>query len=135
MQEARAVNPPISKRFQEQEVIDTIFKYYGNLSNVANALESTWQQVQVYLRKRPNVKQAVLDAREKILDIAEDKMIQLIQSEDNRVALEAAKFVLHSVGRSRGYCGDAPAMQVNVQSSGNDLKVQINSIFGIDEQQ
>ena len=41
---------------------------------------------------------------------------------------------LKSLGKSRGWAiGDYPAMQVNVSKTGDDIKVQLNTLFGLSE--
>ena len=129
-QKARATLPAIAKRYSDEEVIDVINKYYGNKSLITAALQSTSQQFEVWLRKEGH-KQALEEARQRILDKCEEKMMELLDSEDKKVVFDTAKFILQNLGRSRGYHGDSPAIAMAIENSGDDIKVAVQGIFGI----
>ena len=129
-QKARATLPAISKRYSDEEVIKVIHQYYGNKSLIAAALQSTAQQFEVWLRKDGH-KQALEEARQRILDKCEEKMMQLLESDNEKVVFDAAKFILQNLGRSRGYHGDSPAIAMAIEKSGDDIKVAVQGIFGI----
>lgn len=77
----------------------------------------------------------MIDAREKILDFAERVIWEnMIQTKDPYLRQKSAEFTLKTIGRHRGWgIGDYPAMQVNVDTSEKDIKVQINALFGLQE--
>ena len=129
-QKARATLPAISKRYSDEEVIKVINDYYGNKSLIAAALQSTPQQFEVWLRKEGH-KQALEEARQRILDKCEEKMMKLLESENEKVVFDTAKFILQNLGRSRGYHGDSPAIAMAIEKSGDDIKVAVQGIFGI----
>lgn len=129
-QKARATLPAIAKRYTDEEVIKTINKYYGNKSLITAALQSTAQQLEVWLRKDGR-KQALEEARQRILDKCEEKMMKLLESENEKVVFDTAKFILQNLGRSRGYHGDSPAIAMAIEKSGDDIKVAVQGIFGI----
>ena len=129
-QKARATLPAIAKRYSDEEVIDVINKYYGNKSLICCALQSTAQQFEVWLRKEGH-KQALEEARQRILDKCEEKMMKLLESENEKVVFDTAKFILQNLGRSRGYHGDSPAIAMAIEKSGDDIKVAVQGIFGI----
>lgn len=129
-QKARATLPAISKRYSDEEVIKVINDYYGNKSLIAAALQSTAQQFEVWLRKDGR-KQALEEARQRILDKCEEKMMKLLESENEKVVFDTAKFILQNLGRSRGYHGDSPAIAMAIEKSGDDIKVAVQGIFGI----
>ena len=104
--------------------------YYGNKSLIAAALQSTPQQLEVWLRKDSR-KQALEEARQRILDKCEEKMMKLLDSENEKVVFDTAKFILQNLGRSRGYHGDSPAIAMAIEKSGDDIKVAVQGIFGI----
>lgn len=128
---AKPQEKSIGKRYTDQQVYDIINKYYGNKSLIIAALQCTMQQLEVWLRK-PERKEVLVKSRDRIVDKSEKVMLQLLDSEDDRVKLETAKFLLTKLGRSYGYCGDAPSINIGIQG-GNDTKVAIQSIFGINE--
>ena len=109
-----------------------INKYYGNKSLITAALQSTSQQFEVWLRKEGH-KQALEEARQRILDKCEEKMMELLDSEDKKVVFDTAKFILQNLGRSRGYHGDSPAIAMAIEKSGDDIRVQLNALFGMSE--
>lgn len=129
-QKARATLPAIAKRYSDEEVIKVIDDYYGNKSLIAAALQSTPQQLEVWLRKGSR-KQALEEARQRILDKCEEKMMKLLDSENEKVVFDTAKFILQNLGRSRGYHGDSPAIAMAIEKSGDDIKVAVQGIFGI----
>ena len=107
-----------------------INQYYGNKSLIAAALQSTAQQLEVWLRKDGH-KQALEEARQRILDKCEEKMMELLDSKNEKVVFDTAKFILQNLGRSRGYHGDSPAIAMAIEKSGDDIKVAVQGIFGI----
>ena len=107
-----------------------INQYYGNKSLIAAALQSTAQQLEVWLRKDGH-KQALEEARQRILDKCEEKMMKLLDSENEKVVFDTAKFILQNLGRSRGYHGDSPAIAMAIEKSGDDIKVAVQGIFGM----
>ena len=129
-QKARATLPAISKRYSDEEVIKVTNQYYGNKSLITAALQSTAQQFEVWLRKDGH-KQALEEARQRILDKCEEKMMELLESENEKVVFDTAKFILQNLGRSRGYHGDSPAIAMAIEKSGDDIKVAVQGIFGI----
>ena len=129
-QKARATLPAIAKRYSDEEVIKVINQYYGNKSLIAEALQSTAHQFEVWLRKDGH-KQALEEARQRILDKCEEKMMKLLDSENEKVVFETATFILQNLGRSRGYHGDSPAIAMAIEKSGDDIKVAVQGIFGI----
>ena len=129
-QKARATLPAIAKRYSDEEVIKVINQYYGNKSLITAALQSTAQQFEVWLRKDGH-KKALEEARQRILDKCEEKMMKLLDSENEKVVFDTAKFILQNLGRSRGYHGDSPAIAMAIEKSGDDIKVAVQGIFGI----
>lgn len=85
--------------------------------------------------EHPDLKQVMLDAREQILDLAESVIREnLTQTKDPYLRQKCAEFTLKTIGRHRGWgIGDYPAMQLNVDTQGQDTKVSIQGIFGITE--
>ena len=129
-QKARATLPAIAKRYSDDEVIKVINQYYGNKSLIIAALQSTAQQFEVWLRKEGH-KKALEEARARILDKCEEKMMNLLNSDNEKVVFDTAKFILQNLGRSRGYHGDSPAIAMAIEKSGDDIKVAVQGIFGM----
>ena len=132
----RDVSLPLAKRFTKKELRELIFKLFGNTSELCKALDCTRSQLLAYLDKQPDLKQDMKDAREAVVDKAEKVMTSLLDSQNEQIQQKTAEYILKSLGKSRGWAiGDYPAMQVNVSKTGDDIKVQLNTLFGLSQQE
>lgn len=127
--------PSIKKRYSYDEVADVIQKSEGVRTTICKVLDCSQTQLRNYLEEHQELKQVMLDAREQILDLAESVIREnLTQTENPELRQKAAEFTLKTIGRHRGWAiGDYPAMQVNVSKTGDDIKVQLNTLFGLSE--
>lgn len=130
--DTRDVNQPLSKRFTKKEIRELICKLFGNTSDICKALDCTRSQLLAYLDKQPDLKQDMKDAREAVVDKAEKVMTSLLDSQNEQIKQKTAEFLLKTLGRGRGYDVGA-AMQVNVSKTGDDIKVQLNTLFGLSQ--
>ena len=128
----RDVSLPLAKRFTKKEIRELIYKLFGNTSDICKALDCTRSQLLAYLEKQPDLKQDMKDAREAVVDKAEHVMHSLLDSNNEQIQQKTAEFLLKTLGRGRGYDVGA-AMQVNVSKTGDDIKVQLNTLFGLSE--
>lgn len=74
-------------------------KAYGNLTAAARSLGVTRKALYNWVERDEELQQAVRDARESIIDIAENKLLQAINSGD----MTAIIFTLKTLGKARGY--------------------------------
>ena len=81
------------------EVIETIQKYDGIVSEVARALGMTPEAIRLRIKKHPELQAAQLEAREALVDKAESQLRKAVDSG----AAWATKFVLETWGRGRGF--------------------------------
>ena len=127
--------PAIKKRYSYDEVVDVIQKSEGVRTTICKLLDCSQTQLRNYLEEHPELKQVMLDAREQILDLAESVIREnLTQTENPELRQRCAEFTLKTIGRHRGWAiGDYPAMQVNVSKTGDDIRVQLNTLFGMSE--
>ena len=127
--------PAIKKRYSYDEVVDVIQKSEGVRTTICKLLDCSQTQLRNYLEEHQELKQVMLDAREQILDLAESVIREnLTQTENPELRQKAAEFTLKTIGRHRGWAiGDYPAMQVNVSKTGDDVRVQLNALFGMSE--
>ena len=126
----RDVSLPLAKRFTKKEIRELICKLFGNTSEICKALDCTRSQFLAYLEKQPDLKQEMKDAREAVVDKAEKVMTSLLYSNNEQIQQKTAEFLLKTLGRGRGY-DVGSAMQVNVSKTGDDIKVQLNTLFGL----
>lgn len=132
-QTAKNTKPSIARRFKDEDVIAIMNRYYGNKSLIVAALDATPRQFDLWLRVKEDRQKALLAARDRLLDRCEEKMVELLNCGNPKIEFDTAKYVLQSIGRHRGWNGDSPAMQVAIQKSGDDIKVAVQTLFGIEQ--
>jgi len=81
-------------------VIETIWKYIGDLRAAGKRLGVTRQQLIDYIMLRPDLQAALHSKREELIDLCEATLHDLVEKEIPWVI----KFVLTTLGRHRGYC-------------------------------
>ena len=87
------------ERYTAEQMIDACRKAHGLKSVMAASLRCDRMTVENYARRYPTVQQALDDEREWIVDLAEGKMLQAINSgEPWAIAL-----ILRTLGKRRGY--------------------------------
>ena len=122
----RDVSLPIAKRFTHKEIVDIVEKTSGMTHDILALLDCTRSQWQSYLEKHPDVKEICKSSREAVVDRAEARMLQAVNSDNEMLAEKASEFVLKTLGRGRGW-GQDPSTQINVNSESVDIK----QIFGL----
>lgn len=122
--------PSIKQRYSEKQVLAAIDRCQGLTAPLMRALDCTYSQLAVYLENHPKCRKAAEKAREEIVAKAEEKLVSLTKSDDQRIVLDACKFILSRLDAPR--YGQQAAVQTVVQNG--DQKVSIQQIFGIQEQ-
>lgn len=120
--------PPVSKRYTKQEITDVIWRTHGLTAAICSSLDCSYAQWQVYLKHRPDMKATQQEARQGIVDMAEKRLLENLNSKDDSTAQRAAEFILKHLGTSRGWSDLHPLQQINVDKDGT---VTIQQIFGI----
>jgi len=87
------------QRYSAEQVIEAIRKSRGLLSVVAQRLGCTRQTVENYVKRYPTVDRAVKEERQKVIDVAEGKLFEKLQSGESW----AIQFILKTLGKERGY--------------------------------
>ena len=86
---------------------------HGIMTRVAEELNCDWTSARKWIKELELME--VFEAeREQLVDKAENKMDEQIDSDDEKIAHASSKFILQTLGRSRGY-GD----KVEIEHSGN----------------
>lgn len=96
--------------FQMEQVLLAIEDSGGIMSNVARRLNCTWDTAKAYCLKWDETKQALLNEKETVLDIAENTLLDKIKEGDE----QSAKWYLSKIGKLRGY-GDSLAIEGGIQ--------------------
>jgi hypothetical protein len=93
--------------FTPESICDAILQSNGNLIATSKILNVPLESLKTALKKSKNkaiYQNAVDQGRNQILDIAELKLVELLQSPDPRISLDAVKFVLNSrIAKDRGF--------------------------------
>ena len=88
-----------TEQFTAQQVADALAQAKGFVSVAARNLNCADRTVRNYIERYAVCKQAVVDARESMIDFAEGKLYQNIQNNDTVSIL----FFLKTQGKARGY--------------------------------
>lgn len=96
--------PPL-KTLDYRLICKSILKCNGNVAEIAKDLNYNYSHVYNFLKKtkNPTIKRVLEQSKEIILDVAESKLIEHINSIDPRISLDAVKFVLSTLGKNRGF--------------------------------
>jgi hypothetical protein len=96
--------PPL-KTLDYRIICKAILKCNGNVAEIAKDLNYNYSNVYNFLKKtkNPTIKRVLEQSKEIILDVAESKLIEHINSIDPRISLDAVKFVLSTLGKNRGF--------------------------------
>lgn len=87
------------KKFKIEQVQNAILKANGLISVAAKLLNCDNQTIYNYIKEFPQLKDTLQEARNKTLDLAENKLFELINEKDKTAII----FFLKTIGRSRGY--------------------------------
>lgn len=88
------------------------------MQTIAQRLGCEWHTANYYVNKFESTKQAYLNEKESLLDIAESKLIENIQDNDNTAII----FYLKTQGKKRGY-----SESNSLNDSDNRIEVEIVS--------
>jgi len=86
-------------RYTQQQVIDALVQAGGLKAPAAKALRCSRFTINYYVRRYPAVKQACEDAIQDSLDLAQSKLMILVEREDWR----AIRYLLSTLGKDRGF--------------------------------
>lgn len=120
-------NLPIRKRFLHREIIDIVEKCHGLTHDICTLLDCSVLEWNAYLKECPDVREIQQSTRETLVDKAESRLCDNLDSDNEQVSQKAAEFTLKTLGRKRGY-EVQPSQEVTVR----DGEVSIRQIFGIE---
>ena len=86
-------------RYTQAQLIDAIQAAKGIKATAAQSLGCSRQTITNYIDRYPAVKAAYQEARDTSLDLAESKLIALVEREE----WPAIRFMLVTLGKDRGY--------------------------------
>ena len=117
---------PLAKRYKKDEIVLAIGRNKGIKSAVCRELDCTMAQLNHYVNIHSELKPLFSEAKKEIVSLAEEKLLQNLNSEDESIRQRAIEFILKTLGKDE-YSTDAQ-VQVNVQSE-SDINVQIQQLF------
>lgn len=118
----------LSKRYKKDEIVLAIGRNKGVKTAIARELDCSTYELNHYLNIHSELKPLIKDAKQEIVALAEEKLLQNLESEDEGIRQRAVEFVLKTLGKDE-YSAD-PTTQITVKSDG-DAQVQIQQLFGL----
>lgn len=89
--------------FSVETIAEALANNNGIKKYAAEQLGCTYQTLQGYIDRYPRVWNAYLEAREKMLDVAEHNFFKIVERPKHPSHFAALRFFLETVGRGRGY--------------------------------
>lgn len=89
--------------FTPEIIIEAVQLTKGLISLAAKNLKCTRQTVYDYAERYPEVKAAINEAREMVIDEAEDRLFKVMNDPTNPMHVTALFFFLKTRGKKRGY--------------------------------
>ena len=116
----------LSKRYKKDDIILAIGRNKGVKTAIARELDCSIYELNHYLNIHSELKPLINEAKQWIVALAEEKLLQNLESEDEGIRQRAVEFILKTLGKET-YTTE-PTTQINVVS---DKEVEIKNIFGI----
>ena len=86
-----------------EKLVECCRRSNGIMSLVATMLGVDWHTADKYVRNCPEAQEAFQSAREAIFDVAESKLLQIINNSGHPRNFDAIQFLLSTVAKKRGY--------------------------------
>jgi hypothetical protein len=117
-------------RYTQQRVIDAIQAAKGIKATAAQSLGCSRQTITNYIDRYPAVKAAYQEAKDTTLDLAESKLIALVEREE----WPAIRFMLVTLGKDRGYIERQESQQFGVDQETlfQQFDDEIRKVYGDD---
>lgn len=97
---------------------------------MVKALDCSYSQLRVWFEHHKEARELADQLREAFVDEAEEQAWLLMNSGDEKVRADMAKFVLRTLGKGRGWAESA-APQFQQQITADEKKIQVLNVFGI----
>lgn len=104
-------NRPLELPLDREEVRTAVWRASGNITRAAQLLKVSPSRLRTFVRKSEYLQQEVEEAKEQLVDTAEDVIRDALEDPERQDA--AARFVLSTIGRSRGWGTGGGAVQIN----------------------
>lgn len=104
-------------RINDDRIEAALIASRGNVSVAASSLSTTRNLLYTHIKKNPQLAQVLTDAREAIVDAAENALMAAVINKQGW----AVCFTLKTLGRSRGYIERIETIGANVNIDWDDL--------------
>ena len=118
----------LSKRYKKDDIILAIGRNKGVKTAIARELDCSIYELNHYLNIHSELKPLINEAKQEIVALAEEKLLQNLESEDEGIRQRAVEFILKTLGKET-YTTE-PTTQITVKSDG-DAQIQIQQLFGL----
>ena len=123
----------LANRKSPKEIENAILMSSGITWAICKLLDCTLNEWNVLLNTNKEYWNLWKATRKTLVARAEDTMVNLLDSPNEKTRFDASKYLLDRLGTSEGY-GQQPQVAVGVQISPEDKKVEVKAIFGIEDQ-
>lgn len=121
--------PPVHERYTKEQVAEVIERQYGVVTSICNELDCTYSQFYKAV-KQLGLQDKLSNAKKNLCSMAEQVIVNALQSSDEKTRIDAAKYTLSRLGKDLGW-GDTPFAAMQVEISPGEKQNQIKAIFGI----
>lgn len=124
----------LEKRYTNEEIEQTILKMHGVVTYICSALDCTYRQFEEYLGRNIEMKDVLNKAKESLIDYAEHTLIDCLNSDDEKIKLNAAEFVLKGPGKKRGWSQNEISLLQSAELDEEGKIKKIKTIFGMPDE-
>ena len=124
----KQVMPPVYDRFTKEELEEIITDNYGIVTIICGLVDCTYKQLYNALDYY-NLRGKLMEAKQAMVGLAEETIIQCLNSDRETTKLKAAEITLKSLGQNFGWSGDKTI--INQQINVGDKETEVRNIFGV----
>ncbi len=99
-------------KLTKQKVIKAINNSKGIISNIAKQCDCSWTAIKKYLVKHPDIYKIYIDELNRVTDLVEYKMLELIENGNEGLI----KFYLSKKAKDRGYGEDKHEIDITTNN-------------------
>ena len=118
----------LKERYTKKEIEEAIVKCNGRYAPLVCMLNCSYDQLLVWMTHHKDHVKLADELRMALVDEAEEQVSQLLNSTDAKIRLDTAKFILKTLGKTKGW-SESP--QVVQQINAGDNSIDIKTIFGL----
>lgn len=114
---------PISMPLDREECRTALWECQGNITRAAAMLKVNSGRLRRFVNSSPYLSEEMREARERLVDVAEDNLAEALTDKDNEVRRDmATRLVLTTIGKGRGW-GTGGAVGINIDTPRGKLVI------------